>query len=412
MRNLEGRDLMEGDEAYVMCIRRAQLDAMAGKSHRTIESHRGEVVANVRRCKTIRKTPSYAPRGPFPLDDPIGMGLVVDMLLKSLLATGRIKDYVQFDTLRKMRSTFARNYSSSPHGAGEGSSFAQGTGRVRPTSCPSQSDWIQDSLRGMEYRMGFESKVDHGISIDAILECLRRIRDAAEHADSDEEENELWKIGAFICMVTACSLRGYEGYYADLAGLRANLDAGRDGVIPRGLNKATILSEEVCKRLPHVTICLLGNFKGEGGINLHVINVASESQSGLDTRWWIEKLVEVCESEGRTVGPAFATPTGDLATPGDYDSVFRKYLTEVQACTDLIDKKVDVDVYFSLNRTPRRSALTRFKQAGLDPKLQEEMNRWRIVEKAKTRRPRFNMRQHYSEACLLMPVTWLCSYAL
>jgi len=47
MRNLEGRDLMEGDEAYVMCIRRAQLDAMAGKSHWTIESHQGEVVANV-----------------------------------------------------------------------------------------------------------------------------------------------------------------------------------------------------------------------------------------------------------------------------------------------------------------------------------------------------------------------------
>ena len=59
--------------------------------------------------------------------------------------------------------------------------------------------------------MGSESKVDHGISIDAILECLRRIRNAAEHAESDEEENQLWKIGAFICLVTANSLRGYEG---------------------------------------------------------------------------------------------------------------------------------------------------------------------------------------------------------
>ena len=95
---------MEGDETYVMYLRWTQLDVISGKSHLTTEGNQQEVIANVWRCKSIRKTPSYESRGPFPLDDPIGMGLVVDVLLKSLTVMGNIKDYVQFDTPRKMRS--------------------------------------------------------------------------------------------------------------------------------------------------------------------------------------------------------------------------------------------------------------------------------------------------------------------
>ena len=122
-------------------------------------------------------------------------------------------------------------------------------------------------------------------------------------------------------------------------------------------------------------------------------------------------MVKVCESEGRYRGPAFTTPDGKLAVPGDYDAVFWEYMTEVQAETELISNDVDVDAWFNLNRTPRRSTITRMKRAGLG-KDAEEMGRWKTVENAKGRRPRFNMRHLYSEACLLMPVTWLCSYFL
>ena len=71
--------------------------------------------------------------------------------------------------------------------------------------------------------------------------------------------------------------------------------------------------------------------------------------------------MEVCKSEGRMTDLAFATPSSDLATPGDDDAFFWKYIYAVQACTDLIDKKVNVYFYFSLNRRPRRSVLMQFK---------------------------------------------------
>ena len=43
----------------------------------------------------------------------------------------------------------------------------------------------------------------------------------------------------------------------------------------------------------HVYLALVGEFKGENGIREHLVPVASESMSGLETRGWIEKLIKV-----------------------------------------------------------------------------------------------------------------------
>ena len=412
MRNLEGRDPTEEDAMYVRCIRRANLDAMAGKASSTIESHRRIVDQVVKLCERINKTPSFEPRGPMPLSDPVGMGLAVEMLTKSVFAKGRIRDTIQFDTMRGVRSPYSKAYESSPRGVAEGSTFAKGTGRVRPTACPGQSEFMQDFLRGAEYRMGFDSEADHGVRMAAIVRTLELIREDADNCDDEITANDLYKVGAFICLVTAASLRGYEGFYLDLVGVREHLDQGRVGQIPPNITHTSVISEEEATNLPHVAVCLLGNFKGEGGINYHIINVANETMSGLQPRWWMEKLVSVAENEGRYVGPAFATASGKLASSCDYDAVFRMYLKKVQATTDFIPDDVNVDVYYSLSRTPRKSALTRARRANIGTKHLDAMNRWRTVETAQGRRSRFNMRQHYSEACLLMPTTWFYSYAL
>ena len=57
----------------------------------------------------VNKTPSYQPRGPFPLTDIVGMGLAVDMLVKSLVSKGRIESHVQFSTLRRLKATHTKN---------------------------------------------------------------------------------------------------------------------------------------------------------------------------------------------------------------------------------------------------------------------------------------------------------------
>ena len=152
LRNLKGRKPIEGkDDCYVACIKHANIDAMLGKLPLTIVNHLRETSAVVKNSALINKMPSHHARGPFSMSDWVGMGLAVDMLVKLLVAKGRIMEHVQFSTLRRLRATYTKNWESSPMGVSEGASFAKGLGRIRPTSCPSQSKWFYNFLRGMEY---------------------------------------------------------------------------------------------------------------------------------------------------------------------------------------------------------------------------------------------------------------------
>jgi hypothetical protein len=62
--------------------------------------------------------------------------------------------------------------------------------------------------------------------------------------------NELWKVGAYVCVLTAAYLRGHEGFYLDLAGMRKHMSKGTLSTIPLGLKKSTVLTEEVCLNCP------------------------------------------------------------------------------------------------------------------------------------------------------------------
>jgi hypothetical protein len=89
---LEGWDPIHGkDECYIACIKHANLDAMAGKLPLTIVAHLHKRTTVVSNADFVNKTPSYQPRGPFLLTNAVGMGLVVDMLIKLLVAMGGIK---------------------------------------------------------------------------------------------------------------------------------------------------------------------------------------------------------------------------------------------------------------------------------------------------------------------------------
>jgi hypothetical protein len=247
--------------------------------------------------------------GPLPVGDPYGMGIAVAMQIKSVTAKGRIVSNPQFSTVRGLRGTATLNWQASPEGVGESASFAKNRGRVRPTRCPTQLDWFYQCLLGMELRMGSQAQPDQAVRMGVIIHLLYLIElDAHESEQSGyvSDANYLWKVGAYVCVLTAASLRGHEGFYVELAGLRKHLTKGKGGRLPVGvvITKDLILSEEVCANLPHVTVALLGHFKGETKVDHHLIAIASESQSGLQSRWWIEKLVNVCAS---------VNPKSDLA---------------------------------------------------------------------------------------------------
>ncbi len=66
----------------------------------------------------------------------------------------------------------------------------------------------------------------------------------------------------------------------------------------------------------------------------------------------------VCELEGRVHGPTFVTPEGILALLVDYDSLFQRYLMQVQEDTNLIPEDQEIESCYSTNRTPQKTAVT------------------------------------------------------
>ena len=412
MLNLEGRRAGPDHTAIIRDVRRVNLDAIAAKSERTISDHRRETLRKVRECEAIGKTPSLEPRGPMPVADLVGMGVAIEVLEASIHREGRNEKHVQFATLLKIRAAATRNYDSLPAGALEMASFARGTGRVRPTACPTQSNFFVDFLIGCEHRMGSMSKANHGTSIEVLVKVIDHIRSDAEAAESTLVANELWKLGAYLTTCIAASLRGNEGFMMDLAAMRQHIDKGRNGVAPARVTKSTILTEQACLNLPFVAICLFGKYKGETIYDHHVINVANETKSGVRPRWWFEKLITVCESEGRDSGPAFALPNGRLASSLEYHVAFQSYMLRVQEEDKMIDPTWDVKTMFGISRTPRKSAQTRLQNAQFGKDFQNRFSRWRTAEKAGARRVRRAMNDHYAEAILLMPVTWVGSYVL
>ena len=407
MRNLEGRSPLPGgeDRSYVEAIRRANLDAMAGQSRKTISKHAGEVRMTVKNCRTINKTPSLPPKGPFPVMDMQGMGLAVELLLRSIMTTGKYETHVQFDTARKLRSSYSRMWGASPEGVAEGATFSKGTGTVRLTSCPSQSDWYAQFIRGMEWRVGRISRPNLATSADVFKAIVAEIEREILEADKDSESDWI-KLGALVVLLLVGSLRGYEGLFLDLGALRKHLAEGRDGVMP---NNPLSSTDSVLR--PYVVCPLLGNFKGELGFRCHMLPLASTTRSGFELRRWMERLVILREEEGCVTGPAFGDHLQKLPPLRDFDEMFIDVMKKVQQeQPDLLSPTENVDHKYGLSRTPRKTAQTRARNFDIPTADQNAMNRWAAIEKAKGARPRFSMQDVYSDPKQMVPVTWRYSY--
>ena len=413
MRNLEGVDIDLANHCqYVQCLRRANLDAMNARAGSTIRQHAAFIQTAVRNAKAVNRTPFFPPRGPMPLNDSVGMGLAVDLLLKGINSRGRIKRHIQYDTMRKGRSTFSLAWASSPMGTNETAAFTSTRNRINLTSCPTQSDWFRFFMLGCQDRMGFDTKNQLDLPIKAVVAMVRLAEEDLNASDSASERNLLIKFASFITILTAASLRGHEGFYLDIAGTRKHVDRGRNGVIPSGSLIKKLLSEEEAANLPEVCICLMGKFKGETGERYHSIILANETCSGLQPRRWIEELLKVCSSEGRTAGCAFNGPDGSPPSPSEYNGLVRHYV-EVLRDEGTHGVLEDAElVRYGISRTFRKTSETRARRAGIPKEQVETVNRWKKIERAKGKRPQFAMVDHYANARELSTLTWKYAYAL
>lgn len=255
--------------------------------------------------------------------------------------------------------------------------------------------------------MGYTSGANRAFQIKTVVRILEMVKEeAAESLPGPRDE--LFKFGAAVAVAQCGSLRGPEVLTMDLAGMRAHVNLGKEGVLPA--DPLTIGQD--LSGAPYILFTLLGKFKGENGIRQHMICVASTTMSGIEVRWWIEKLIEVREREGRVEGPAFGYRDGSVMSLRELDGFLHYFLEKIQQEDEsLIAANDDVFENYGFFRSFRKTAEGRARAANLESDVQNAMNRWRKIESARGRMPRFSMVDHYSDARDLMSVTWRYSYA-
>ncbi|KAI2514336.1 hypothetical protein MHU86_229 [Fragilaria crotonensis] len=252
------------------------------------------------------------------------------MVVASLEKGRHSEGHKQWDTIRKIRSTFSNqvraaaisNFSSLSLADNQGSSYQ----RLAPDPCGSL--WFQRFMAGCKKRMGQDWRPNRAISVE-IMEELLKSAEGRALAATEEETRHKWVMGgAYFCVCFVLSLRSTEGLLADLEGMIEHYNDER----------------------PHVIIPLLGRFKGEDHSSQHLMPCVSVTESGIQVKTWIRRLMAVHRAKGRVVGPMFINDRGVQSSTYEMNSLLIECLTDileqsptlfgsdVKTAEDLVDK--------------------------------------------------------------------------
>lgn len=384
-RNIMGRNPgaeMVRDRKILIAIRRAILDAFWGRATHTVRNNKN----TLRRFHEIGAQelglPEFLPpMGPFPLNDLWGMKQAVATLVRSM-DQGKYKNTLQFDTVRKCRSTYSNCWAAGVH-AHKNSVIARDTIKTYVTTCPTQGYWFERFMKGLHSRMGDDHRPDAAISVDVMKAIMERVNLDYIESESYFRKRYYARAGLFFMAAYLGSLRGEE--------------------VARMVKRYFIkLNKEsnACPIESHVVLPLYGSFKGEGGRRrCFMLRVVNMTKSGLNMRMWVDRVVKY-EQESNTVY-LFADETGRKESANAYEGYLFGKLESVQAEENgLIGKNVNVGEIFGISRSFRRGSTTAATNAPNDECDGDDIdrnNRWRKENNAGTKKASLSMVQLYTE---------------
>ena len=82
----------------------------------TTNGYRLNIIKGVKLLRLVGVSPNYPPLGPFPLEDSLGYGLAIEMMLQSLSIGKQITGHVAFDTVRKQMLAYTGVWRSAASG--------------------------------------------------------------------------------------------------------------------------------------------------------------------------------------------------------------------------------------------------------------------------------------------------------
>ena len=389
-RKLKKRDPLEGhaqDNLLLGVIRRMNLDAFWSRASST-------VIGNARRAEMMVELAGLMGlEGPFEelqeydLEDHCGYQVAATTLLQSRRPGRHDSLYTQFQTIRKQRTTFGNQVrAASQSNASSLVLLDEKGGYRRLVKDKCGSLWFNRFVAGMANRMGQIWRPNKALSVDQMVE-LARMADARVLGATDDDEKNQWSSFLTYAVVSyVLSLRGNEGFMMDIDSMWKHRDRN-DGT--------------------YFTVGLMGRVKGENHDRCHLIPCVNETGSGIRVRNIVLRHMDFKRSLGQRVGPLISDLNGFLFEDKRIDDCLTELLEEMFELDSTgfpaeIDEKEKLPEFYQCFRTFRRTSDTRALDVGVDGNDIDIVNRWEKKEKAGTRKPGMEMKQHYADFQLLI----------
>ncbi|KAI2498168.1 hypothetical protein MHU86_16311 [Fragilaria crotonensis] len=223
-------DMESAEDSFAMaCIRRINLDAFWSRARSTVQANTYQARKMLESYKRLRLRGPFLPPGPLPQHDHCGYEVALLMVVASLEKGRHSESHKQWDTIRKIRSTYSNQVRASAIANFSSISLAdtQGSSYQRLASDPCGSLWFLRFMAGCKKRMGQDWRPNRAISVELMEELLTEAERRALAAQ-DEKLRHKWVLGgAYFCICFVLSLRSTEGLLADLDGMIEHFDEDR-----------------------------------------------------------------------------------------------------------------------------------------------------------------------------------------
>ena len=375
------------DALLLGTIRRMNLDAFWSSATATVDGNKDKLDLGIHLSALVGLKGPYIHEGPLPDYDHCGYEVAAQILLYSKRKGRTTKSHLQFDTIRKVRTSYSNQVRASPQMNSSTLSLGDQKGNYQRLSTdPCASLWFSRFMRGLKNRMGQDWRPNKGMSVDLLLLVLSEAEKRVEGAASVREVNRWAVFQTYSVVCYVISLRESEGLLLDLAGLHRHWSASEDR---------------------HVIIALQGQVKGETGDRDHLLPCVGKTASGIDVRKSLDRLMTLKSRKGFVDGPAISDLQGQVYSTRDMsDSLFEILEDLFDSHRHLfpadISSKEMIKERYQAFRTYRRTSDTRATEMGVSKPDIDMVNRWESAERAKGKRQNMPMRMHYTQVELIV----------
>ena len=337
----------------MIMIRRMNLDAFWARARSTVEQNTRRINQTMKFSESLGLSGPFNHSGPYPLTYHCGYEVAAAILMHSRRLGRHARSYTQYETIRKLRSSYILHVRSVPKGNVKQLSMVDHKGKyTHLTTDKCGSLWFTRFMVGLKWRMGNIWKPNRGLSHRLLMLIIHKVEQRIIEADVSEEEHRWIVFISYNVLTYVVALRGHEGLMIELRGLRNQLEVGRQD---------------------HCMIVLFGKLKRKEQYREHQIPYVNVTKSGINVKRTIQRLVQTKEALGFTSGPTISDTRGYLLPSREIDTLFHDLLTELfemdgnlfSPTTSSIEEVIES---YQVNRSLRRTANTR----SLEEKVDEE----------------------------------------